>query len=204
MKRLCLLSALILFFNIAYAPTINAQLLASPVIDVANNAIGAIAKVVANASRAIREDILPWKDRISKVQEFFQKASQKVNVVIKNLGMVNDLIAMENKINKLFSSSIQKLDQAESFEEKWKHRIILYEIYKESLDLFNVFNIAIQEQGTMDDENRIILIRDSLKKARRVYTSLRVAVRRVDKEFAKIERTKKELEVFDRLFGDEQ
>ena len=56
----------------------------------------------------------------------------------------------------------------------------------------------------MDDENRIILVRDSLKKARRVYTSLRVAVRRINKEFASIEKTKKELEVFDRLFGDEE
>ena len=118
--------------------------------------------------------------------------------------MVNDLIALENKINKLFSTSIQNLDQAESFEEKWKHRIILYEVYKESLNIFNVFDISIQEQGTMDDENRIILVRDSLKKARRVYTSLRVAVRRINKEFAKIEKTKKELEVFDRLFGDEE
>ena len=204
MKRLSLLSILVLFFNVAYAPNVNAQLLASPVIDVANNAIGAIAKVVANASRAIREDILPWKDRISKVQQFFQQASQKVNLVVKNLAMVNDLIALENKINKLFSTSIQKLDRAESFEEKWKHRIILYEVYKESLNIFNVFDISIQEQGTMDDENRIILVRDSLKKARKVYTSLRVAVRRVNKEFTKIEKTKKELEVFDRLFGDEE
>ena len=202
MRKYYFIGPLLLLFNIAHAPSANAQILASPVFDVANNVIGGIAKVVANASRAIREDILPWQERISKVQTFFRKASQKVNVVVKNLQMVNDLIELENKINKLFSKSIQDLDRAESFEDKWKHRIILYQIYKQSLDIFNVFDIAIQEQGTMDDENRIILVRDSLKKARRVYTSLRVAVRRTNKAFYNIERTKKELEVFDRLFGD--
>jgi len=43
--------------------------------DVANNVIGGIQKVVMTASKAVREEILPWKERISKVQDFFKKAS---------------------------------------------------------------------------------------------------------------------------------
>ena len=177
MKKTATLLFLIAVFQVAHAPTIEAQILASPVIDVANNAVGAIGKVVAQTARAIREDILPWKERISKVQDFFRQASEKVNVVVTNFAMVNDLIEMENKINRLFDRSIQGLDQAENFEEKWKYRVMIHEVYRESLSLFNVFDIAQYEQGTMDDENRIILIRETLKKARRVYTSLRVAVR---------------------------
>jgi len=202
MKKTATLLCLIAVFQVAHAPTIEAQILASPVIDVANNAVGAIGKVVAQTARAIREDILPWKERISKVQDFFRQASEKVNVVVTNFAMVNDLIEMENKINRLFDRSIQGLDQAENFEEKWKYRVMIHEVYRESLSLFNVFDIAQYEQGTMDDENRIILIRETLKKARRVYTSLRVAVRRVNKAFADVARTKKELEVFERFFGD--
>lgn len=202
MKKLVSLFCLTLLFHIAHAPTMKAQILASPVIDVANNTIGAVGKVVAQTARAIREDILPWKERISKVQEFFRQASEKVNVVVTNLAMVNDLIEMENKINRLFDRSIQGLDQAENFEDKWKYRVILHEVYRESLSVFNVFDIAQHEQGTMDDENRIILIRETLKKARGVYTSLRIAIRRVNKAFADVSKTKKELEVFERVFGD--
>jgi len=201
MKKILVLFPLIFFLQIVHAPSLEAQILASPVFDIANNAIGAIGKVVAKASKAIREEILPWHERISKVQEFFRQASEKVNIVVTNLQMVNDLIEMENKINRLFDKSIQDLDQAENFADKWKHRVILHQVYKESLAIFNLFDITIQEQGTMDDENRILLIRDSLKKARKVYTAMRVAVRRTNKVFTNLERTKKELEVFERLFG---
>jgi len=189
-KKLITLFSLFAVFQVAHAPPMKAQILASPVIDVANNAIGAIGKVVAQTARAIREDILPWKERISKVQDFFRQASD------------NDLIEMENKINRLFDRSIQGLDQSENWEDKWKYRVMIHEVYRESLSVFNVFDIAQYEQGTMDDENRIILIRETLKKARQVYTSLRVAVRRVNKAFAEVNKTKKELEVFERVFGD--
>jgi len=201
-KKLLTLLFLVSILQVAHAPKAEAQILASPVFDVANNAIGTIGRVVARTARAIREDILPWKERISKVQEFFRQASEQVNVVVTNLAMVNDLIEMENKINQLFDRSIQGLDQAEYFEEKWKYRVMIHEVYSESLALFNIFDIAQYEQGTMDDENRIILIRETLKKSRKVYTSLRVAVRRVNKAFAEVAKTKKELEVFERVFGD--
>ena len=104
-KRSLLLLGLTFFFQVANAPTMQAQL-ASPVFDVGNNLIGGIQKVVMTASKAIREEILPWKERISKVQDFFKKASETVNVVIRNLKMTHDLIETEEKINRLFTLSL--------------------------------------------------------------------------------------------------
>lgn len=71
-KRFPLLLGLVCLFNVANAPTMHAQL-ASPVFDVGNNLIGGIQKVVMTASKAIREEILPWKERISKVQDFLKR-----------------------------------------------------------------------------------------------------------------------------------
>lgn len=205
MKKLSLLTSLLLLFNIAQAPTLEAQILASPVFDVANNAIGAIAKVVANLSRAIREDILPWKERVSKIQDFFKKASERVSIVVKNLQMVNDLIEKEKAIQQLFNNTIQLLDASEDFEDKWKHRWILAQLYLKATEVFKLFDIATKEkQGIMDDENRIILIRDSLKRLRKIHTAMKVAIRRTNRSIYRIERTKKELMVFDRVFGEPQ
>jgi len=116
-----------------YAPTLKAQILASPVFDVANNAIGGIQKVVMTASRAIREEILPWKERISKVRAF-------------------DLAHTEG-------------------------------------------------QGIMDDEGRIQIIQNTLKEARSVYQAMRATIRRANRATYKFQRQKRQLEVFNRLFG---
>jgi len=103
----------------------QAQILASPVFDVANNVIGGIQKVVMTASKAVREEILPWKERISKVQDFFKKASETVNVVIKNLKMTHDLIETEKKINRLFTRSIDQINESENVLQKWNRSTLL-------------------------------------------------------------------------------
>ncbi len=203
-KRLFLLLGLIFFFQVANAPTAEAQILASPVFDVGNNLIGGIQKVVMTASKAIREEILPWKERISKVQDFFKKASETVNVVIKNLKMTHDLIETEEKINRLFTRSIDQINASENVLQKWKYQWILGQLYWESRNIFGAFDLAHKEgQGIMDDEGRIRIIQQTLRQARTIYRAMRTTIRRANRATYKFQRQKRELEVFNRLFGKE-
>ena len=180
----------------------HAQILASPVFDVANNAIGGIQKVVMTASRAIREEILPWKERISKVQDFFKKASETVNVVIRNLKMTHDLIETEKKINRLFTRSIDQINTSENVLQKWKYQWILGQLYWESRNVFEAFEISHKEHySIMDDEGRIRIIRQSLQNARNIYRAMRATIRRANRATYKFQRQKRQLEVFNRLFG---
>jgi len=201
-KRYTAIFCLLLISNLTYAPTLKAQILASPVFDVANNVIGGIQKVVMTASKAIREEILPWKERISKVQDFFKKASETVNVVIKNLKMTHDLIETEKKINRLFTRSIDQINESENVLQKWKYQWILGQLYWESRNIFGAFDLAHTEgQGIMDDEGRIRIIQNTLKEARSVYQAMRATIRRANRATYKFQRQKRQLEVFNRLFG---
>ncbi|MEM6321950.1 MAG: hypothetical protein AAF960_30100 [Bacteroidota bacterium] len=172
-KRYLSVLGLLLHSNLIHAPTLEGQILASPVFDVANNAIGGIQKVVMTASKAIREEILPWKERISKVQDFFKKASKTVNVVIRNLKMTHDLIETEKMINRLFTRSVDQINESENVLQKWKYQWILGQLYWESRNIFGAFDLAHTEgQGVMDDEGRIRIIQNSLKEARSVYRAM--------------------------------
>ena len=201
-KRYTAIFCLLLISNMTYAPSLNAQILASPVFDVANNAIGGIQKVVMTASRAIREEILPWKERISKVQDFFKKASETVNVVIRNLKMTHDLIETEKKINRLFTRSIDQINTSENVLQKWKYQWLLGQLYWESRNVFEAFEISHKEHySIMDDEGRIRIIRQSLQDARNIYRAMRATIRRANRATYKFQRQKRQLEVFNRLFG---
>ena len=201
LKKHLILFGCLCFFNTSYAPTMQAQILASPVFDVGNNLIGGIQKVVMTASRAIREEILPWKERVSKVQDFFKKASETVNVVIVNLKMTNDLIETEKKINRLFNKSIEQINESENVVQQWKYQWILGQLYWESRNIFGAFDLAHTEgQGIMDDEGRIRIIQQTLKEARNVYRAMRATIRRANQATYKFQRQKRQLEVFNRLF----
>lgn len=183
-----------------FTPLATAQV-ASPVFDIPNNLIGGIQKVVMTASKVVRETILPFKESVSKIQQFFKKASESVNLVIKNLKMVHDLIKVEESINRLFLKSIQQIDESESVPNKWKHRWILGQLYWESRNIFGVFDLAHTEgQGVMDDEGRIRIIQKTLKQARQVHSAMKVAIRRTNREVFKVQRQKRALEIYTTLF----
>ena len=175
--------------------------LASPVIDPTNNIVGAIAKAVAKASRVVRETILPFKESISKVQKFFKEASEKVNVVIKNLQMTKELIEMENKISDLFLHSLNQIEAADNLPYKWKHRWRLARLWYESRELLQVFDVAyVQEKGIMDDQQRITLIKETLARLRKVYTAMKLSIRRSFKLEHAIRKKQREIEFFEEFF----
>ena len=188
---------------ISFSPILIQAQLASPVIDIPNNTTGAVIKAVEQVSRTIREDILPFKENISKVQSFFQKAKRTVNVVVKNLEMTKQLIEMEDKISELFLRSLDQVEKAEHLPYKWKHRWRLAQLWYQSKELLEVFDVAyLNEKGIMDDEQRITLIKVTLDKVRKVYTAMRLSVRRSQQLERKIRLKKVEIASYEAFFSE--
>lgn len=179
---------------------LSAQL-ASPVFDGYNNFIGSVAMSVAKTSRAIREDILPFKETISKVQSFFKDTKTKVNAVVVNLKMTQQVIEMESKISQLFLQSLQQMDEAQNVPYIWKHRWVLAQLWYESRNILEVFDFSyLEEKGIMDDQQRITLIKETLKKLRKVHAAMRLKVRRTQRLEYKIKTKQREIGAFTNLF----
>lgn len=140
-------------------------------------------------------------EKISKVQEFFKVASDIVSAIVKNLKMTKELIEVEKDIIKLYQRSLERLDEAEDFTDKWKYRWILGQLFLEAQQVFELFDLATQQNmGIIDDKGRIELIKHSLKEAKRIKRSMYAAVRRTNRHIYAIKRQQKELEVFTNLF----
>jgi len=140
-------------------------------------------------------------EKISKVQEFFKVASDIVSAVVSNLKMTKELIEVEKDIIKLYQRSLERLDEAEDFTDKWKYRWILGQLFLEAQQVFELFDLATQQNmGIIDDKGRIELIKHSLKEAKRIKRSMYATVRRTNRHIYAIKRQQKELEVFTNLF----
>ena len=80
--------------------------------------------------------------------------------------MTHDLIETEKKINRLFTRSMNQINESENVLQKWKYQWILGQLYWESRNIFGAFELAHTEgQGIMDDEGRIRIIQQTLKEA---------------------------------------
>jgi len=140
-------------------------------------------------------------ETISKVQEFFRVASEIISSVVKNLKMTKELIETEKEIFELYTRYLNRLDESEDFEDKWKYRWILGQLFLEANQVFEVFDIATQENmGIIDDKGRIQLIKQTLVKAKEIKRSLRATMRRANRQVYQVKRQQKELEVFTNLF----
>ena len=140
-------------------------------------------------------------EKISKVQDFFKVASDIVSAVVRNLKMTQELIEVEKDILKLYMRSLERLDAAEDFTDKWKYRWILGQLFLEAQQVFELFDLATQQnKGIIDDKGRIELIKHSLKEAKRIKRSMYATVRRTNRHLYAIKRQQKELEVFTNLF----
>lgn len=84
---------------------------------------------------------------------------------------------------------------------KWKHRWRLAQLWYQSRELLEVFDLAyINEKGIMDDEQRITLIKVTLDKVRKVYTAMRLSVRRTQQLERTIRLKKTEIASFEAFF----
>ena len=195
---------LIIYLLFNMAPTADAQIFASPVIDLTNNQLGAVQLFVMRASKAIREDILPMKEGISKVQEFFKKTKQTINLVIVNLKIIDDIIDTEKKINQLHDRYQDRINASTDLTERWRYRVLISQLYWQSRNIFEVFETAMEDGYTViDDEGRINILQQTKKQARLMLRKMKMAARDVNKEIYSVRRTRRELETFNFLFNND-
>lgn len=197
MKKLLL----ILIFSLKWTVSVLPQV--TQVYDPEHNSTTVVESAAELASVGLKQFLEnPWLENISKVQSFFWKASQVVSAVVANLRMTRELIQTEKDIFNLFARSLAKLDATEEFEDKWKYRWILLQLFREATQVFEVFDIATMEyKGIIDDKGRIELIKNSLKRATAIKGAMKLAIRRTNQALFKIKVKKRELEVFTNFFG---
>lgn len=203
-KNQLLIGFFLLFFW-GYPPKAQAQL-ASPVVDVPCNLIGVIAKSVATASNFLKEAILPLKGAISTMQSFLKSTHEIANGVIINLRMCQQLILLEQKISDLSVQAYQAIDNAQDIPQKWKHKWIIANLYYEGRAIFELFDISVQttnangQTSIMDDQQRILLIKESLAKARNIYAAMRLSLRRTQRLEFKIRQQKRQIQKYQEFF----
>jgi len=173
-----------------------------PVIDAYNNALGATARFLATASEVIQRDIMPWKERVGKIQDFFRKANEKISVVVKNLAMTRRLIETEADIRNLFVVTRARIEESPGIVDRWKHIWILTSLWHEALLIFGEFDLVYGEgESVMDDDGRIIIIREALKKALTVRSAMKLVVRRINRETGSTHRQIRERALYKHLFS---
>ena len=181
---------------------IRGQAQVTTVIDGQHNATTKIEALTETAATGLKQFFeSPFIEKISKVQTFFKDASQLVSKIVQNLRMTRRLIETEKEIYELFVRSLDQIDKAEDFAGKWRYRWILLQLFNESTRIFEVFDIATQQNmGIIDDKGRILLIKKALKQAKAIKSAMKVTVRRTNRAWYKLKRNQREFEVFAALF----
>ena len=181
---------------------IRSQAQVTTVIDGQHNATTKIEALTETAATGLKQFFeSPFIEKISKVQTFFKDASQLVSKIVQNLRMTRQLIETEKEIYELFVRSLDQIDKAEDFAGKWRYRWILLQLFNESTRIFEVFDIATQQNmGIIDDKGRIILIKKALKQAKTVKSAMKATVRRTNRAWYKLKRNQREFETFAKLF----
>ncbi len=190
----------IVILFIALSIEMNSQV--TPVIDGQHISESSIESTTETASTALKQFFEnPWIEKIGKVQKFLKDASEIVSSIVTNLRMTRRLIETEQDIYELFVRNLDKLDSTEDFAEKWKYRYILLQLYEENLRIFEVFDLATQNnKGIIDDKGRILLIKETLKKALIIKSSMRSIMRRANIAWYRIGRKEQQIKTFVELF----
>ncbi len=182
--------------------TIRGKTQVTTVIDPGHNATTKIEALTETAATGLKQFFeSPSIEKISKVQTFFKEASQLVSKIVQNLRMTRQLIDTEKDIYELFVRSLDQIDKAEDFAGKWRYRWILLQLFNESTRIFEVFDLATQQNmGIIDDKGRILLIKNALKQAKTVKAAMKATVRRTNRAWYKLKRNQREFETFAELF----
>ena len=115
--------------------------------------------------------------------------------------MTRELIQVEEEMWEILGTTIAKYNELDYWPTKWLHRKLIIELWYEKVRIFESFDIAVQQnKGIIDDEGRILLIKQALKEARATKAAMKVVLRRSNKDIATYERAKREIELFGQLF----
>ena len=160
-------------------------------------------ELTTNTASTVMKTIFenPAWEKISKVQQFLKDASTIISAIIKNMKMTRELVEIETEIFELLGDTYETMHEVEYFPDKWVYRKAATELYYEKLKLFEIFDLAEQQnKGIIDDEGRIQLIKEVYIKAKEIRSAMRIINRRARKQSALYRRAKKEIEVFGKLF----
>lgn len=187
------------------SPFLSSNLMAqvTPVLDSEHNATSVVEATTSGASTALKQFFEnPAWEKISKVQDWLQQASQIVSAVLVNLKMTRQVIELEKDLWETFVRVEGHLNEADDFSEKWLYRKLLLELWGQKVRIFEVFDLATQQElGIIDDEGRIQLIQSVLEQAKSVKAGMRLLIRRSNRDLANYERAKREIQLFQALFN---
>ena len=181
--------------------TMYAQI-ATPVVDDKHNGTTAVELGTKTTSTLLKSSFtLPFFEKISKVQTFLKKASQLISAVVANLKMTRQLVEEEQRVYELYVWCTQKISNSEGLPDKWKYNKVIIELFRESVKVFEIFELATKgDIAVIDDRGRIALIKEALYRVRKIRRGMHATLRRANNAIFKYRRKKKELEFFRNVF----
>lgn len=188
-----------------------------PVADYFGRYLSKITSTVQQASQVISEIAEPLVNTFQTVQSFFVKAETVVNGVIKNMKLIQDIVDLHQDIQDYYTETIDILNSPRDTDhdgnndgeddlnwlDKWKHLNILLALVKESTAGFELLNNLVQDDAlTMDDYNRVELLKDTRQSLLKVKTAIRIERRRINREILHFGRLEHERNTFDAFFSN--
>ena len=194
-----MLSILLLYAGINLP--LRAQV-ATPVIDDEHNGTTAVELGTKTTSTLLKSAFtVPFFEKISKVQTFLKKASQFISAVVANLKMTRQLVEEEQRIYEFYVYCTGKIATSEDLPNRWKYNKVIIELFRESVKVFEIFDLATANDiAVIDDRGRIALIKDALYRVRKIRRGMHATLRRANNAIFKYRRKKKELQFFRRIF----
>jgi len=119
--------------------------------------------------------------------------------VVANLKMTRQLVEEEQRIYELYTYCTGKITDSEYLLDKWKYNKVITELFRESVKVFEIFDLATQHNiAVIDDRGRITLIKEALYQIRKIRRGMHATLRRANHAIFKYKRKKKEFEFFKR------
>ena len=151
--------------------------------------------------------------KMQDAQEFISKAHMIVNNTVQNVKMVNHILKIKKEIEDLVNVSINAINEPRDndldgiddlhYLNKWKHIQILLAIAGQADNVFELFkNVVESDRTIMDDKGRLSIIKDAYEDARKIRTSLRIQLRRINQEIYAYQRQRREVLAFEQLFSN--
>ena len=204
MKLKLLLLLLLVFYSTPAAVQV-------PVADYFGRWLSKTASVVQQASQLIEQTAAPFVETFKNTQEFLQKSRLVISKVLLNLRYIERTVDTYKDIQSIFETAIQQLNarKVENLEEvdfldKWKHAQILLAISTQATSAFEIFDNVLQPDAfVMDDKGRIQVIKNIYSDLLLLKRTMKLQLRRINREIYQYRKFKKELDLFQELFGHE-
>ena len=214
MRSRLLAITLLLFFTFLLGSSYlaQAQIQPVPVRDGKHNKWSLILQQVQTATIVVNVRTTLVVQKIRDVQEFVSKAHSVVNHTVKNVRMVNQTILITQDINDLVQTSIEAINEPRDHDldgqddlyylNKWKHIQILLAIAGEADSVWELFkNVLEDDTNIMDDKGRLTIIQDAYNDALKIKASIRIQLRRINKEIFAYQSKRREVLAFEQLFN---